>query len=86
MGDGEVTVAARSKDTGALLIAWTARVAVVPPDSPEWAEVLPDLQAKRLNPPDGLDAPTRWARDAHLVRLTPTGHITAGPAAGPAPS
>ncbi|MGH3659490.1 MAG: hypothetical protein ACRDUA_22820, partial [Micromonosporaceae bacterium] len=69
-GAGEVTVSARSKDTGALLIGWAADVAVVPPDSPEWAAVLPDLQAKRLNPPDGLDAPERWARDSQLVRLT----------------
>lgn len=80
-GAAGVTVMARSKDTGALLVGWAADVAVVAPDSPEWAEVLPDLQAKRLNPPDGLDAPQRWARDSHLIRLTPTGRITAGPAA-----
>lgn len=80
---GAVTVAARSKDTGALLVTWTATPYRVPPGSAEWSEILPDLQAKRLNPPDGLDAPTRWARDSHLIRLTPTGEL-AIPATRPA--
>jgi hypothetical protein len=65
----EVTVA--SKDNGSRLTVWLADVAVVPPDSDEWAAAVPTLLAKRLNSPDGDAALARWARDSTVLSLTP---------------
>jgi hypothetical protein len=49
------------------------------PESQEWQDVTPTLLAKRLNLPDGDEAPVRWARECTLWRLTPTGEVTESP-------
>lgn len=69
----EVSVA--SKDKGSLLAVWVADVAVVEAGTEEWDRVVPALRAKRLNSPDGDDAPARWARECTVLRLSPTGEV-----------
>jgi hypothetical protein len=70
LADAErVTVTVRHKPAGVL--TWTATVTTVSPDSAEWAEVVPELHTKRLNSPDGQQAPERWARESVLIRLDP---------------
>ena len=64
-------VTARSKDTGARLVVWSARVQTVEPGSEEWESVAGLLASRRLNSPDGEQAPQRWARECRLLRLTP---------------
>jgi hypothetical protein len=73
----EVTVA--SKDKRSRLVVWVADVAVITPGSEEWDVAVPALQAKRLNSPDGEDAPRRWATDCTVLRLTPTGEVLEDP-------
>jgi hypothetical protein len=70
-------VTARSKDTGARLVVWPARVQVVEPATPEWDVVAALLQSRRLNSPDGERAPQRWAAECRLLRLTPDGEAAA---------
>ena len=72
-------VTVRSKDKGARLLTWVADVSLVAPDSAEWNGVVPTLLAKRLNLPDGDEAPKRWARECTLWRLAPTGDVTESP-------
>jgi hypothetical protein len=72
-------VTVRSKDKGARLVTWVADVRRVDPAAPEWAAVEPTLLAKRLNLPDGDEAPKRWARECTLWQLTPTGDVTESP-------
>jgi len=72
-------VTVRSKDKGARLVTWVADVRRVEPGSPEWESVEATLLAKRLNLPDGDEAPKRWARECTLWRLTPTGDVTESP-------
>jgi hypothetical protein len=68
----EAEVTARSKDKGSRLVVWHATVRLIEAGSEEWHAVLPALQSKRLNPPDGEQAPQRWARECRLFRLTPS--------------
>jgi hypothetical protein len=72
-------VTVRSKDKGARLVTWVAEVQRVAVRSPEWDSVVPTLFAKRLNLPDGAEAPARWARECTLWRLAPTGEATESP-------
>lgn len=69
-------VTVRGKDTNGRLATFETAVARVTPDSEEWAAVVPNLQAKRLNLPDGEAAPARWARECTLWQLRPTGEVT----------
>jgi hypothetical protein len=69
----QAEVIARSKDKGSELVVWRASVRRVEPDSDEWRAVVPALAARRLNSPDGEQAPLRWARECRLFRLTPIG-------------
>jgi hypothetical protein len=74
LGDaGRVTVAVPSKDTGGLLLRWTARVTRVEPGSAEWSEIIGALLAGRLNEPasPGESPAERWARTGQVYRLTP---------------
>jgi hypothetical protein len=66
-------VIVRSKDTRARLVVWPARVRTVDPGSEEWDTVAALLQPRRLNSPDGEQAPRRWAAECRLLRLTPDG-------------
>lgn len=72
-----------SKTTRGRLVTWRASVRRVPPDSDEWNAVVPELLAKRLNAPDGQQAPRRWARDSVLLRLDPTGEPLESPGSMP---
>jgi hypothetical protein len=72
-------VTVRSKDKGSRLVTWVADVTRVDPESEEWQALAPTLLAKRLNLPDGDEAPKRWARECTLWRLTPTGDVTETP-------
>ena len=72
-------VTVRSKDKGARLVTWVADASRIAADSEEWAAVIPTLLAKRLNLPDGDEAPKRWARECTLWRLAPTGEVTESP-------
>ena len=70
----EATVTVPSKDTGGLLLTWTAAVTRVDPESPGWASLIGALLA-RLNPaqePGGESPARRWARAGQVYRLTPS--------------
>lgn len=75
----QAEVTARSKDKGSRLMVWRASVDVIEPGSDEWDTVVPTLQSKRLNSPDGEAAPARWARECRLLRLTPDGDVLETP-------
>jgi len=77
--DDRAYVTVRSKDKGARLLTWVATATRIEPESAEWQSVVPTLLAKRLNLPDGEEAPVRCARECVLWRLTPTGEVTESP-------
>lgn len=87
-------VTLRSKDKGSRLLTIEAEVEAVAPDSEEWVGVVPALTAKRLNLPDGDQAPDRWRRQCVIYRLRATGNVvetpdeptTASHAAAPPPT
>ena len=68
---GVVRVSARG-DHGGRIVTWPARVSRVRPESEQWAAVVPQLAAKRLNGPSAREMVERWARTAVVSRLTPT--------------
>ncbi|MFF9621601.1 hypothetical protein [Streptomyces griseosporeus] len=70
-GSAEVTV--RSKDKGGRLVAFTATVTELAPESEEWQAAVAELKGKRLNAPDGEAMPARWARECRVLRLEPVG-------------
>jgi hypothetical protein len=78
-----ITVTVRSKDKGAHLVSWIAAVAQVEPGSEEWEAVVPPLAKARLNAPDGEHQAERWAEEAYIIRLTPTGEVAAAPGSLP---
>ncbi|MGX1132951.1 hypothetical protein RKD49_005141 [Streptomyces glaucescens] len=69
----EVTV--RSKDKGGRVVAWTATVVELAPDSEAWEAAVAELKGKRLNAPDGEAMTERWRRECRVLRLEPTGTI-----------
>jgi hypothetical protein len=74
LGDaGQVTVTVPSKDTGGLLLRWTALVTRVEPGSAEWSGIIGALLAGRLNEPasPGGSPAERWARTGQVYRLAP---------------
>lgn len=90
-----VVVTLRSKDKGARLVSYRARVDDVRPGDEAWAPIVAALAAARLNAPDGEHAPQRWEREARIVRLAPleiveqpgtlpTGSLAAPPVPTPA--
>jgi hypothetical protein len=74
-----VTVTVRSKDKGGRLVSWIAAVEQVEPRSDEWETVVPLLAKARLNAPDGERQTERWAEEAYVIRLTPTGETAEAP-------
>lgn len=78
-----ITVMVRSKDKGARLVSWIAAVAQVKPGSDEWGEVAPLLAKARLNAPDAEHQTERWAKEAFVIRLTPTGETSEAPGSLP---
>lgn len=80
MPDGQrVRVTVRSKDKGARLVTWIAEASRVLPGTAEWDRVVPELHAKRLNPPDGEGQPLRWARESIVTRLAPLDDVVEAP-------
>jgi hypothetical protein len=73
LGDArQVTVTVASKDTGGLLVRWTARVSRVEADSAEWSEIIGALLAGRLNEPSAGTSPAQhWAATGAVYRLSP---------------
>ncbi|MGW0187252.1 hypothetical protein ACWDV7_16020 [Streptomyces sp. NPDC003362] len=69
----EVTV--RSKDKGGRVVAWTATVVELAPDSEAWEAAVAELKGKRLNAPDGEAMTERWRRECRVLRLEPTGTL-----------
>ena len=77
----QVTVEVASKDTGGLLVRWTARVSRVDPGSAEWPLIIGALLAGRLNEPasPGAGSPAqRWARTGTVYRLSPAAPFDPG--------
>lgn len=70
-----VAVTVRGKPAGEHVLTWVATVHRVEPGSAEWDEAIAELFVKRLNVPDGREAPVRWARESTLLRLDPTGEL-----------
>ena len=68
-----VTLSLRSKSTRALAARVEATVEVVAPGSEHWDTVTTALKAGRLNLFDPDHAIERWAAEAVVVRLVPTG-------------
>lgn len=66
---------------GGRIVTWPAAVERIDPDGEQWAAVVPQLAAKRLNAPVDLETLlARWAAQCAVVRLTPAGDpVEAGP-------
>jgi hypothetical protein len=82
-GAAQVTVTVASKDTGGLLVRWTARVSRVEPGSAEWPGIIGALLAGRLNEPaspGALSPAERWAQTGNVYRLTPDENTDMGAA------
>lgn len=87
-----VTVTCRAKDGRDRLVSWRADVHRIEPGTPEWDAAGKALRGNRLNATDAASLPERWARNAAVVALRPTGEVTeypgqmpSGEAAGPPP-
>ncbi|MCH0540059.1 hypothetical protein I3F58_10870 [Streptomyces sp. MUM 203J] len=81
LADGAVAeVTVRSKDKGGRVVAWTAEVRELAPESADWQAAVDELKGKRLNAPDAETMPSRWARDCRVLRLTPQASTTSLPA------
>jgi hypothetical protein len=83
-----VTVTVPSKDTGGRLVAWTAEVSRVDPDSAEWSAVIGTLLAGRLNAATASAESwpaQRWARSGVVYRLSPVDDTAPFDAAARAP-
>ena len=80
---GRITVTVRSKDKGCRLVSWIAATGHVKPGSEEWKAVVPVLAKERLNAPDGERQVERWAEEAYVIRLTPTGEVAEAPGGMP---
>jgi hypothetical protein len=78
---GTVEVTVRSKDKGARLVRWVARVQHLEPGSEPWETAARELLAKRLNLRDADRARQRWAEECLLTRLEPTGEVLERPGA-----
>jgi hypothetical protein len=77
----QVTVTVASKDTGGLLVRWTARVSRVDPGSAEWPAIIGALLAGRLNEPASPAAASpaqRWAQTGTVYRLSPAAPFDPG--------
>jgi hypothetical protein len=79
-----ITVTVPSKDKRVRLVSWIAAVTEIKPESEEWATIVPLLAKARLNAPDGEQQTARWAEEAFLIRLTPTGEVPESPGEMPA--
>lgn len=71
-----VTLILRSKTTRFLIAEAEATVEVITPSSEDWDVVTTALQTGRLNLHDRDNAIERWASEATVVRLVPTGKLS----------
>ncbi|MFY1675021.1 hypothetical protein ACN27G_34640 [Plantactinospora sp. WMMB334] len=70
---GTATVTLRG-DHGGQIVTWPAEVTRIAPESERWAEVAPQVAAKRLNATGSPAAVAqRWTAGCALVRLAPAG-------------
>lgn len=79
----DVTVIARSKDSGGRLVAFPARVEELAAGTDAWQATAEELRGKRLNAPDYEAVLDRWARESRLLRLVPDGPSSERPGALP---
>ena len=77
------TVTARSKDKGARLVVWPARVVLLEPRTQAWEAAVGELKGKRLNAPHSESLTERWAAECTVLRLEPAGEPTQQPGAMP---
>lgn len=68
---GSAAVTLRSKDKWGRLVALTTAVTRLEPGTPAWDGAVEELKGKRLNAPDTDTIGERWARECHVLRLTP---------------
>jgi len=68
----DVAVTFRSKSTGGRLVTVPAQATVVTAQDSRWEDVTTALKGSRLNAPAG-DSIARWATDATIYALAPTG-------------
>lgn len=69
--DSSAVVTLRSKDKWGRLVGLTAAVTRLEPGTPAWDGAVEELKGKRLNAPDTDTIGERWARECHVLRLTP---------------
>ncbi len=72
-------VTCRSKDSRARLVSWRATVERLEPGTTDWDDAAAALCGQRLNASQADPRAERWAADAVLVRLTPTGELVEEP-------
>ena len=68
----------KSKDTGGRLVTVPAHASVLTPDDESWEAATAALKASRLNSPAG-DTVARWAAEATVYALIPSGDALEGP-------
>jgi hypothetical protein len=73
----------RSKDKGGRLVSWIAATSQVEPGGELWETVAPILAKERLNSASYEDQIDRWAKEAYIIRLDPTGETPEGPGEQP---
>jgi hypothetical protein len=72
----QATVTLRG-DHGGRVVSWPAEVSTVDPQGAEWAAVVPQLTAKRLNASGTAEqVAARWAAECVVSRLAPAGPPT----------
>lgn len=80
LGDAtSATVTCRAQESRARLVTWQATVRRLIPRSPEWEAAAVALRAERLNATDAATVIDRWAAEAVIVRMDPTGEVLESP-------
>jgi len=74
----DLAVTFKSKDTGGRLVTVPAHASVLTPDDESWEAATAALKASRLNSPAG-DTVARWAAEATVYALIPSGDALEGP-------
>ena len=84
---GEVAeVVVPSKQTGARLVTFAARVEIVVADTPQWQQAATALAAVRLNGVGPAGQLAAWQARCQVIRLVPWTVLAAGPGGAAAPS
>jgi hypothetical protein len=72
----DVVVTLRSKTTRHRLASCRATLELVQPGTGRWDSLVPVLVSSRLNLPDQVNAPQRWAATSVVLRLEPVEVLT----------